>query len=226
MAGVKRRSGYRKTITDETLHGLPEPQEGQIIVRLLGARGSNLFEVESERGDEALALLPTKFRKTVWVKRGDYCIVSEGERGCDTAGGEEGRVRYMIDSVLYPPAVKHLRGIGRWPPRFEAAATATTGNTAAAASGGAGADSDDDNEDGEGEAGGAGAGAKHRSAAAAIAATAAGDEEADEDSDENDDSGIWVNRNRVRPGQLPPSDDEDEDDEDEEEEAGGGGGGR
>jgi probable RNA-binding protein EIF1AD len=151
MSGAKRRSGYRKGLTDEVLHGLPEPQEGQCIVKLLGARGSNLFEVESERSDVALALLPTKFRKTVWVKRGDFCIVTEAERGCDTSAGDEGSVRYMIDSVLYPPAIKHLRSIGRWPAVFDAAAAAAAASTAASVAANAAREAEENDEEEEEE---------------------------------------------------------------------------
>ena len=45
MAGVKRRSKYRKNVQDQVLHAFPEPQENEAIVKVTGNRGSNLFEV-------------------------------------------------------------------------------------------------------------------------------------------------------------------------------------
>ena len=38
--------------------------------QVLGARGNNLHEVEWPDGTRALASMPTKFRMTVWIKRG------------------------------------------------------------------------------------------------------------------------------------------------------------
>lgn len=47
MAGLGRRSHYRKHLTDAVLHDLPEPDEslGQRIARVVGTRGGNMFDV-------------------------------------------------------------------------------------------------------------------------------------------------------------------------------------
>jgi hypothetical protein len=114
MAGVKRRSKYRKNVTDSFLYGDPEPEEGQKIVRVLAPRGGNIVEVRGADGRETacgggraqekgrrdgarvvsghthchgfasaqivepsgaqgLCIIPTKFRKLLWVKRGACC---------------------------------------------------------------------------------------------------------------------------------------------------------
>lgn len=47
MAGLGRRSHYRKHLTDAVLNDLPEPDEsiGQRIARVMGTRGGNMFDV-------------------------------------------------------------------------------------------------------------------------------------------------------------------------------------
>ncbi|CAN0003942.1 unnamed protein product, partial [Hapterophycus canaliculatus] len=122
MAGVGRRTLYRKSVTDDYLNSTPEPGENEEIALAQAPRGSNIIEVShsvvltprslpnismspapllSRRknlllitprrgcpappspfpkldqimlasGEPALALLPTRFRKLIWVKRGDY----------------------------------------------------------------------------------------------------------------------------------------------------------
>ncbi len=127
MAGLGRRSHYRKHLTDSVLNGYPEPGDGERIAKVVGTRGSNQFEVvlsisrrkstsssaqaqqqqeqshqdsrqrrhgsQHQRGHEEskaspmmpsartpkLAILPTKYRKLVWVKRNDFVIVRCGE---------------------------------------------------------------------------------------------------------------------------------------------------
>lgn len=45
MAGVKRRSKYRKHVEEEALNGFPEPDEGDTVVQTTACRGGNIFEV-------------------------------------------------------------------------------------------------------------------------------------------------------------------------------------
>ena len=98
MAGLGRRSHYRKHLTDSVLNDFPEPNpsEGERLARVVGTRGSNQFEIilslpsssssvstlnhgsDSKRIPK-LAILPTKFRKLVWVKRNDFVIVRCGD---------------------------------------------------------------------------------------------------------------------------------------------------
>ena len=104
MAGLGRRSHYRKHLTDAVLHDLPEPDEslGRRIARVVGTRGGNMFDVvvasstspsssKTQTKDDTttatttlvrtpqLAFLPTKFRKLVWIKRNDFVIVECGD---------------------------------------------------------------------------------------------------------------------------------------------------
>lgn len=73
-----------------------------------------------------LAILPTKFHKLVWVKRGDYVIVQAGQEektedetdsktdNNNTSPGEGG-VRHIISHILYKDQIKHLKSKGLWP---------------------------------------------------------------------------------------------------------------
>lgn len=43
-----------------------------------------MLEVELDDGAQSLALLPTRFRKLIWVKRGDYLLVSSSAGDIET----------------------------------------------------------------------------------------------------------------------------------------------
>lgn len=43
-------------------------------------------------GEQALAILPTRFRKLIWVKRGDFLITSTSAGDFETSAGEAGKV--------------------------------------------------------------------------------------------------------------------------------------
>jgi probable RNA-binding protein EIF1AD len=104
MAGLGRRTHYRKHLTDSVLNDLPEPQPHERIAKVVATRGGNQFDIlvaeseaESARSNDRdkepqqqqqrqesssrtpqLAILPTKFHKLVWVKRNDFVIVQTG----------------------------------------------------------------------------------------------------------------------------------------------------
>jgi probable RNA-binding protein EIF1AD len=97
MSGLGRRTHYRKHLTDSVLYDFPEPASNECIAKVISTRGSNQFDVqlakeksqirriddEIEQNDDistpnslvVLAILPTKFRKLIWLKRNDYVIV-------------------------------------------------------------------------------------------------------------------------------------------------------
>jgi len=113
MAGLGRRSHYRKHLTDAVLHDFPEPQENECIAKVVATRGGNQFDVlVVGNATPQLAILPSKFHKLIWVKRGDYCIVQTGENVQeDTFGG----VRFIITHILYKDQIKHLKAKNMWP---------------------------------------------------------------------------------------------------------------
>jgi len=85
MAGLGRRTHYRKHLTDSVLYDLPEPKQYERIAKVVATRGGNQFDIilagtgTTENSNiSGLAILPTKFHKLVWVKRNDYVIVQTG----------------------------------------------------------------------------------------------------------------------------------------------------
>lgn len=103
MSGSGRKSHYRKHLQNSVLNEFPEPKGDERIAKVVSSsRGGNFFdvvvppstsidnnkcnddEIEEEEEEEEikmtpkLALLPTKFRRLVWIKRGDYVIVDCG----------------------------------------------------------------------------------------------------------------------------------------------------
>jgi probable RNA-binding protein EIF1AD len=130
----------------------PSPDLGTYLAKVVATRGGNQFDIllASSRVDQdehdaipggtdltvgqemtasqdqrlpQLALLPTKFRKLVWIKRNDYVIVESGDASSTTGGG----ARYMIKHVLYKEQLKHLLKEGFWPlhdPEFPVATAA------------------------------------------------------------------------------------------------------
>ncbi|CAB4007136.1 probable RNA-binding EIF1AD [Paramuricea clavata] len=100
----------RKHVTREVLDEFVTPEEKQIIVKITGSRGNNLHEAETPSGDHFLISMPSKFRKNVWIKRGDFVIVDPIEEGT--------KVRAEIAHILYPQQVKYLKKEGLWPEKF------------------------------------------------------------------------------------------------------------
>ncbi|XP_030383588.1 probable RNA-binding protein EIF1AD [Scaptodrosophila lebanonensis] len=88
------------------------PKEQQQIVRVISSRGNNLLEVEPSvaQSENFLVSISTKFRKNLWVKRGDFILVDPIEEG--------DKVKAEICKVLTPAHVKEYTKAGVWPERF------------------------------------------------------------------------------------------------------------
>ncbi|XP_044126197.1 probable RNA-binding protein EIF1AD [Bufo gargarizans] len=100
----------RKHVVKEVLLDYVQPSENQRIVRVLGSPGNNLHEVETADGERFLASMPTKFRKNIWIKRGDFVIVdpiAEGEK-----------VKAEITFIIYKDHQRLLQKEGLWPLGF------------------------------------------------------------------------------------------------------------
>lgn len=84
------------------------PALGQHLVRAIGSRGSNLIEVEYPDGRSTLCLLPAKFHKKLWIKKGNYLYIEDVKES-------DSRVTGQIVRVLFEDDVKALRKIdGIW----------------------------------------------------------------------------------------------------------------
>jgi len=100
----------RKWVRKEVLEDFSLPTSEQTIVRIIRNAGNNLHEVETATSDLFLASLPTKFRQTCWIKRGDFVITEPIQEG-DKVKGE-------IVRILYQEHIKVIHEADLWPAQF------------------------------------------------------------------------------------------------------------
>lgn len=86
------------------------PAANQQIVKILSSRGNNLHEAQDADGTSFLVSMPNKFRKNVWVRRGNFVIVEPIAEG--------DKVKAEIVRVLSAEHVKYLKKDGVWPETF------------------------------------------------------------------------------------------------------------
>uniref|UniRef100_A0A673KYD9 Probable RNA-binding protein EIF1AD n=1 Tax=Sinocyclocheilus rhinocerous TaxID=307959 RepID=A0A673KYD9_9TELE len=91
----------RKHVVKEVLEDYVTPTEDQHIMRVLGSNGNNLHEAVTGSGERFLVSMPTKFRKNIWIKRGDFVIVDPIKEG--------GKVKGEISFILYRDHIQYLR---------------------------------------------------------------------------------------------------------------------
>lgn len=80
-------------------------------MKVLAGRGNNLHEVLDSEGTSFLVSMPTKFRKNVWIKRGDFVIVTNIEEG--------DKVKAEIATILYKDQIRFIKSENQWPQGFE-----------------------------------------------------------------------------------------------------------
>jgi len=105
-------SHSRKHMTHDALTSYPEPNDKERVARVLELRGSNICEIEYEDGERVLCQIPTRFRKLIWIRRGNYVIVKQPSNITNY------KVRALVEHVLFPEQIKHLRRISKWPESF------------------------------------------------------------------------------------------------------------
>ncbi|XP_013407844.1 probable RNA-binding protein EIF1AD [Lingula anatina] len=101
----------RKHVTKEVLEEYVLPQKDQQIVKVVAGRGNNLHEVETPHGEQFLVSMPTKFRKNVWIKRGDFVLIEPIEEG--------DKVKAEIQAILFKDQIKYIKDERLWPPEFD-----------------------------------------------------------------------------------------------------------
>lgn len=100
----------RKHVVKEVLGDFVTPTENQQIVKVTGSRGNNLHEAVTAQGVTFLVSMPPKFRKNLWIKRGDYVIVDPIEEG--------EKVKAEISFILYKDHIQNLQKQQLWPEGF------------------------------------------------------------------------------------------------------------
>jgi len=103
----------RKHVTRDVVQNFTLPQDDETIVQVVAGRGNNLHEVRRHSGETFLVSMPTKFRKNVWIKRGDFVVVKPIEEG--------DKVKAEILTILYKEQIKYIKAENQWPAGFEAA---------------------------------------------------------------------------------------------------------
>ncbi|CAL7936951.1 unnamed protein product [Xylocopa violacea] len=106
MSKTTRLKHVVKEIEDMSL-----PTESQSIVRIIDSRGNNLHEVEDPIGTQYLVSMPPKFRKNIWVKRGDFVLVEPIPQG--------DKVKAEIVKILTREHKKWYRAQNCWPKEFD-----------------------------------------------------------------------------------------------------------
>ena len=108
-------SRVRKNIQNTLFDEAPEITDSQSIVRIVATRGTNQIEVEYPGTRERiLVILPTKFNKLLWVKKGDFVIIST-----DLSEQNKGKIKGFVDHILVAQQVKELKKQGKWPAEFD-----------------------------------------------------------------------------------------------------------
>ncbi|CAF1524909.1 unnamed protein product [Adineta ricciae] len=102
-----------KYVVNEALQRYELPDEKHYIVKVIAPRGNNLHEVVTPSGSTFLVSMPTKFRNTIFIKRGDYVLVEDIEEG--------DKVKAEIVQILLRDNVKYIRSQNCWPKEFEVA---------------------------------------------------------------------------------------------------------
>ncbi|XP_041639974.1 probable RNA-binding protein EIF1AD [Cheilinus undulatus] len=100
----------RKHVVREVLGNFVTPTESQQIVKITGSRGNNLHETVTAQGESFLVSMPTKYRKNIWIKRGDYVIVDPIEEG--------EKVKAEISFILSKDHILYLQQQQLWPEGF------------------------------------------------------------------------------------------------------------
>ncbi|KAI1719401.1 translation initiation factor 1A / IF-1 domain-containing protein [Ditylenchus destructor] len=115
---MSSKATKKRFVTKKQLMELVLPSEIEKVAQVTASRGNNLLEVEDETGGKYLASMPTRFRNTVWVKRGHFVLLEPIEEG--------DKVRAEISHVLDTENILYIRDEGLWPKKFDADAEAMT----------------------------------------------------------------------------------------------------
>ena len=103
-ADAPRQSHNRKAVR-ESFNEFPEPVEGEEEIALIREpRGSNQVLVELQDGSTSLVLIPSKFHKLLYLKKGTLVIV----RMEAVQKLEESKVVGSVVCPLHPHQVDHL----------------------------------------------------------------------------------------------------------------------
>ncbi|KAI9045196.1 putative eukaryotic translation initiation factor eIF1a-like protein [Aspergillus affinis] len=96
---------------EETMTPPDELLPGQLIARAIKAAGNNLYAVELPSKESVLVELPSKFRSTIWIKRGSYVVIDT-----NTLEGRDNKISGEIINIVRDE--KAWRKAPYWPKEF------------------------------------------------------------------------------------------------------------
>lgn len=93
--------------------------EAQSVGRVSSVRGGLLVDVDLADGSGILCEIPSRFSKTIWIKKGDFLIVEIYSETKTPSGQKESKVKAVVVHVLQADDIKQLKKDGDWPAEFE-----------------------------------------------------------------------------------------------------------
>lgn len=96
---------------EETISPPDALQPGQMIARIIGATGKNLYNVELPSSQVLLAELVPRFRSTIWLRRGGYVLVDT-----TTLADRDNKIEAEIVNVVRDE--KRWSKAPYWPEKF------------------------------------------------------------------------------------------------------------
>lgn len=104
---TKRKHVLKEVLEDD----LSLPTNNQTIVKVISSVGNNLHKISTPDQQTYLVSMPTKFRKNVWIKRGNYVLVEPIKEG--------DKVKAEIVRILTKDHIKYFKIDNVWPPEFD-----------------------------------------------------------------------------------------------------------
>ncbi|KAL3464209.1 hypothetical protein BJX64DRAFT_286632 [Aspergillus heterothallicus] len=96
---------------EDTLFPPDELLPGQEIARVIKATGNNIYLIELPSKEKALVELPSKFRSTIWMKRGSFVVIDT-----NSLEGRDNKLRGEIVNIVRDE--KAWRKTSFWPRQF------------------------------------------------------------------------------------------------------------
>ncbi|KAL3451926.1 hypothetical protein BJX65DRAFT_202867 [Aspergillus insuetus] len=96
---------------EDTLFPPDELSSGQEIARVIKATGNNIYSIELPSKETALVELPSKFRSTIWMKRGSFVVIDT-----NALEGRDNKLRGEIVNIVRDE--KAWRKMSFWPKEF------------------------------------------------------------------------------------------------------------
>ncbi|KAK5583724.1 hypothetical protein RB653_005322 [Dictyostelium firmibasis] len=107
-------SHARKHVTNQSLNSSLILENDQSIVKVIDMRGGNVVEVQYPNGSTVLAIIPSKFKNVLWIKKGNYAIIDKEDESSKSS-----QVKCSIVHILSKENVKGLVKSNDWPKEFD-----------------------------------------------------------------------------------------------------------